>query len=710
MIKLKINEFKLNMQDRAGIPVRLPASLSSSLLSNGQLSPTGEALTVELSGVIEIEPHLLSMKHVCLRLVGISAPAEIVLNGKTISTPDSRERIYVYNVKDRLFPGYNTLVIRFQRARAEYPQGIRVRDGEPYDPAIESVELLAFDSAAISSVTVTEESSDSGVTLNVTMGLIGLKDGVRAVATLVSPSGKIYYGGLVEGRGSITVSDPLLWWPVGMGVPNLYDLSVNLYYGDVAEDVFEARIGIREIDAELKDGSVFLRVNGVPAFLKGARLVPATDDSSFRSIGEERHLVSTAASLGINALYVSPEGRAPSRAFIDLCDEYGILMIYGVTVTGGETLGDSVKRELADGPRRISYHASTAAFYVNREAQTPTDELRELLLTYCPKIPVLVGTGEPYADALPSLPDRSVLSAIATDDEANLTSRSVEAKTDGSLADTIAGVIREYRFPEGTDELSYLSELLAAQTVYSAILSARLEGGSCFINRLNDGSPRISPSLIDSLGGKKAAAYRLSRLYAPVTVLHRVSGTAVDLILFNDRSKEYAGTLTYRVLDRNNSELYSGSVECIVPSASSMTVRTLELSEFITGHEGHRYLSYSYSDGTEIFSDTVIFTEHKRFGYKPPKIKATVTGSGRRFDVTLSAEAFAGAVYLSFERSTATFDVNFFDITDSRPIRVRVETSDIVSAERLASELRIISMYDVGRDAFGSSPDGEIDH
>jgi hypothetical protein len=59
------------------------------------------------------------------------------------------------------------------------------------------------------------------------MGMIGDKSEVRAVATLVSPTGKIYYSGLADGSGAISIPDPLLWWPSGMGVPNLYDLAVN---------------------------------------------------------------------------------------------------------------------------------------------------------------------------------------------------------------------------------------------------------------------------------------------------------------------------------------------------------------------------------------------------------------------------------------------------------------------------------------------------
>ena len=153
MLRVKIKDFKLNTDDKIGLEASLPCSLSTVLAREEGTDPwrvSSSSSTVEFTGVVEIEPHVLSMKHICLRLSGISEPAEVVLNGKTISSPESRERIYVYNVKDRLFPGYNTLVVRFSRdRRADALPGIRLRRGEVFDPAIGSATLLEIGRAHV---------------------------------------------------------------------------------------------------------------------------------------------------------------------------------------------------------------------------------------------------------------------------------------------------------------------------------------------------------------------------------------------------------------------------------------------------------------------------------------------------------------------------------------------------------------------------------
>jgi len=705
LIRLKINDFKLNLRDMATVEAKLPCSLSTLMASEGEERSdrnSDDLATVEFTGVVEIEPSLLSMKNICLRIAGVGESADVILNGKTISSPDSRERIYIYNVRDRLFPGYNTLVIRFKGAEHSQETSIRARTAGRYDPSLESVELLAFDAAAINSVGVSQEHTDGRVTLNVSAGIIGNKENLKAVATLVSPSGKIYYGGLTDGKGSITVSDPLLWWPNGMGVSNLYDLSVNLYHGDTAEDLFEVKVGLRELSVSSSGDMISLSVNQTPAFLKGAVLAP---EDSYRALRELSRVVDLAVAAGINAIWVSSYGKSPSNEFIDLCDRAGILLIFGVasgnqnSKLSGE---DSVKREIVDGPRRISYHASTSAFCVNSQTVADAEGMVKLLSAFCSDTAALLIDGEPKENGTLALPELKTLRRIAAGEEANLLSKTAERRTEprGSVGELLSKLTREYRFPRGTDELSYISQHLSAESIKRELTEARFEGRTGFFApRLNDSMPLISPSAIDYYGRRKALHYHLVRLYAPVSVLSSVDGYGVRFIVLNDRTKEYSGTLTYRVLDTANRELLRADEEIsALPPASRRTLSTVDLAEYLRGHEEDRYLVYSYTDGRTVYTETVLFARRKHFKYKNPKIRAHVTGSGRKFELTLYTESFAEQVRLNFSSVTAEFEDNYFDMLEGVPRRISVETAENVSAEKLSSELEITSMYDVGRD------------
>ena len=707
MYRLKIKDFKLNIDDRPGVSGELPCSLRTALAAADGCEPwqvNAEVGTVEFAGIIEIEPHVLSMKHVCLRLTGVSEPAEVILNGKTISTPDSRDRIYVYNVKDRLFPGYNTLSVRFSRSeRKESVSGIRLRDSDVYDPAVESVSLLAFNAAVINSVNVTQAHGEGGVTLNVNMGMIGDRSDVRAVATLVSPTGKIYYSGLVDGAGSISIPDPLLWWPSGMGVPNLYDLAVNLYHGDSAEDIFEMRVGLRDLSVSNEGGSMSASIGGVPIFLKGMRILSESYGAEFADPDRLATMIASAAKAGVNALYVSPYGKAPSDRFLELCDEHGILVILGITDRNpsDSSPDDAAKREIIDGPRRISYHACLAAFYINSEITPSAERLREFIDNYCFGASAIVAAGEPYAEMPLSVPCARTLEQILTDGEENLLSHAAEAATEprGALPASLLSMSAEYKLPAGNRSLSYLSQLAALDSIEARLTEARLSGKRFFFaDRLGDTRPSTSASTLDYFGRWKAAHYGAARIFAPVTVLHKRTGYSVTFTAYNDRIKDYSGTLTYRVLDADNLELHRGTLECWgLSSARSQELGAVNLADYIDGYERERYLAYSYSDGSRTREATVLFVPRKHFKFRDPAIRATVSGSGKKFDVTLYSAGYAGRVWLQFDSTDAVFSENGFDVTDNAPRRVSLETAEITSAARLESELRIISLYGAGR-------------
>ena len=128
----------------------------------------------------------------------------------------------------------------------------------------------------------------------------------------------------------IRVQDPVLWWPQGMGEPNLYHVTVKLMLDGEVLDTREVDFGIRRVQlvrTELIDGEgrgeFCFTVNGQKMFARGTNWVPL---DPFHSRDKDR-LGKALELLGngnINMVRVWGGGVYESDEFYDFCDRHGI--------------------------------------------------------------------------------------------------------------------------------------------------------------------------------------------------------------------------------------------------------------------------------------------------------------------------------------------------------------------------------------------------
>ncbi|CAJ2505507.1 Uu.00g129010.m01.CDS01 [Anthostomella pinea] len=125
-------------------------------------------------------------------------------------------------------------------------------------------------------------------------------------------------------RGSVTVTDPLLWGPVPSQTPNLYVAMTTLTGSNgTVIDTYSTRFGIRSIEYVAEQG---LLVNGEHVYLQGT-----CNHHDLGSLGAAFNYRATHRQLemlqemGVNALRTSHNPPAPE--FLEMADEMGFVVM-----------------------------------------------------------------------------------------------------------------------------------------------------------------------------------------------------------------------------------------------------------------------------------------------------------------------------------------------------------------------------------------------
>ncbi len=220
-----------------------------------------------------------------------------------------------------------------------------------------------------------------------------------------------------------TVDKPRLWYPIGYGEQNLYEIEYTLHLGGIQVYTERKKTGYRYVlvdqsPHEKEGGNYFvIYVNNIPVFAKGANLVPA--DMITAAISDERYetLVDRAIEANFNILRVWGGGLYESDYFYSLCDEKGLL-VWQEFISACATLPyddpefkDEVHKEATYQMRRLSIYPSLIVWCGNNEVDvhgvkefTGSKDLPQDTPLYFEALPKILKEEDPEKYYQPSSP------------------------------------------------------------------------------------------------------------------------------------------------------------------------------------------------------------------------------------------------------------------------------------------------------------------
>lgn len=134
-----------------------------------------------------------------------------------------------------------------------------------------------------------------------------------------------------SGNERIEVKNPMLWWPKGYGIANLYDIEAVLYADGVAVAESNFKLGIRTTQLERtnttdgKSGCFRFIINGEEIMAKGSNWVPL---DAYHSRDAQRYskALELANDIGCNILRCWGGNVYEDDFFFDFCDKHGIMV------------------------------------------------------------------------------------------------------------------------------------------------------------------------------------------------------------------------------------------------------------------------------------------------------------------------------------------------------------------------------------------------
>src|SRR6202167_2966287 len=298
-------------------------------------------------------PPTFDGKTVWLNFRGINYRANIFLNGKQIANSSEVAgawRTYEFDVTPEIKHGANVLAIQVW-APTENSLAITFVDWNPAPPdknmrlwrevylttsgpvalrhpAVSAKVDSPSNTAAHLTVTASLKNSAHHAVKGTLKGRIENIEFAQSVELAAGESKDVAFSPIDYPQ--LNLSNPRLWWPTQMGMPNLYDLALSFEANGEVSDVSHTKFGIREITSEVsKQASdrfnLLFKINGKKILIRGGGWTPdmMLRENSDRLAEEFRYV----RDMGLNTLRL--EGKIESEEFFDMADQQGVLVMAG---------------------------------------------------------------------------------------------------------------------------------------------------------------------------------------------------------------------------------------------------------------------------------------------------------------------------------------------------------------------------------------------
>jgi beta-mannosidase len=260
-------------------------------------------------------------------------------------------------------------------------------------------------------------------------------------------------------------------------------------------------------------------------------------------------------------------------------------------------------------------------------------------------------------------------------------------------------MLREYPEPKDFASFLYVSQVLQAEGIKIGAEHLRRimphNMGSLFW-QLNDCWPVASWSSIDYTGRWKALQYYARRFYSDILVSPQEDNGNINVFVVSDRLSPAAAGLNLTLLDFEGKKLWGEQKDIDIAPLTSKSYATIPIDTLLAGKDRKGVFLFTevLVGGKPVSSNEHFFQPYKSLSLPRPQIVTDVVAVRGGFKITLSADKFARAVYLSSPNYAGFFADNYFDLIPGRKVEVLFRPSVAIGLSDFRDQLKIRSMQD----------------
>ncbi len=235
---------------------------------------------------------------------------------------------------------------------------------------------------------------------------------------------------------------------------------------------------------------------------------------------------------------------------------------------------------------------------------------------------------------------------------------------------------RTYRVPEKFEDFIYVSQLLQADGMRTAIEAHRRNRPYCMGTlfwQLNDCWPVTSWSTIDYYFNRKASYYTVKHAYADILISVLEENGSLQTWFVNDKPYTINATLSYQLMTTSGKIITEKQLPVTLDAAAAAPFTAINTKYFLEGYAPENCVLYMVlsANDTVLAENVHLFAPEKLVNLPEPKF--LISFNTEKNTITISANTYVRGVYLYTEGAELVLSDNFFDLLPSAPKEISLQ-------------------------------------